>query len=178
MIQLVCADVISSQQQICGNLSCQQEETQSLHISVCTSQSEEWDTYIHVSDATGPILRTHMSVHVKTFPFLQVAHNNGQGESHGKGLDRLLDLQVHLEDQVYSQQLDSALKSHHRAEDGAGPEKIDFLTLPTPEHIPQSFRGKSWLEIQQEDEEKVEQMVQQFRRGAFVCYFDSDSLAR
>ncbi|KAJ3584486.1 hypothetical protein NHX12_014981 [Muraenolepis orangiensis] len=40
------------------------------------------------------------------------------------------------------------------------------------------LQGKSWAQIQLEDEEKVESLVQQFRHTPFLCYFDTESLAR
>lgn len=98
-------------------------------------------------------------------------------------LSRLMDAQVDLEDQVYSYQLDSALHSERRAWGGARQDE-GFWTLPieevlpAPAHIPESFRGKTWAQIEQEDEEKVDKLVQQFRRERFICYFDSESLAR
>lgn len=98
-------------------------------------------------------------------------------------LSRLMDIQVDLADQVYSYQLDSALHSKRQA--GGGARQIEgFWTLPieevlpAPAHIPESFRGKTWAQIEQEDEEKVDKLVQQFRQQRFICYFDSESLAR
>lgn len=99
-------------------------------------------------------------------------------------VSRLMDFQVDLEDQVYSHQLDSALHSERRPGGGAGGENQGFWTLPVdevlpaPEHIPESFRGKTWAQIEQEDEQRVEKLVRQFRGGRFICYFDSESLAR
>lgn len=84
----------------------------------------------------------------------------------------LMDLQVLLEDQVYQDQLHSTL---HLSGGGA---KQDQAPPPESQHVPESFRGKSWAQIQQEDEEKVERLVRQFRRHTFTCYFDSESLAR
>lgn len=101
----------------------------------------------------------------------------------GRDLSHLMDLQVDLEDQVYSHQLNRALHSELRAACGALQDE-GFWTLPieevlpVPQHIPQSFRGKSWTQIEQEDEVKVEQLVRQFQKGTFRCYFDSESLAR
>ncbi|KAK1876282.1 DBF4-type zinc finger-containing protein 2 [Dissostichus eleginoides] len=73
--------------------------------------------------------------------------------------------EAHLQQHLYSARLDSALQ---------GGEEV----LPAPQHIPESFRGKSWNQIHLEDEEQVERLVRQFRGGAFLCYFDSESLAR
>lgn len=95
----------------------------------------------------------------------------------------LMDLQVQLEDQLYQDQLDSALHSKQLTRGGAKLDK-GFWTLPmeevlpAPQHIPESFWGKSWAQIEQEDEEKVDRLVRQFRREKFTCYFDSESLAR
>lgn len=98
-------------------------------------------------------------------------------------VSRLMEVQVDLEDQMYAQQLDAALQSQQRARDVAGLEDGFWAlpieeVLPAPEHIPESFRGKTWAQIEQEDEEKVEKLVRQFRKEKFICYFDSESLAR
>lgn len=87
----------------------------------------------------------------------------------------LMDLQVLLEDQVYQEQLHSALNRKHLTTGGAEQEQA---SPPEPQHLPESFRGKTWAQIQQEDEERVERLVRQFRRQTFTCYFDSESLAR
>lgn len=98
-------------------------------------------------------------------------------------VSRLMELQVDLEDQTYAHQLDRALQSRQRAGDDARLGEgfwslpIDQV-LPAPEHIPESFKGKTWAQIYREDEQKVEQLVQQFRKETFICYFDSESLAR
>lgn len=108
---------------------------------------------------------------------VQVSHMDEQKVTH------LMDLQVLLEDQLYQDQLDSALHSKQLTRGGAKLDK-GFWTLPmeevlpAPQHIPESFRGKSWAQIEQEDEEKVDRLVRQFRRERFTCYFDSESLAR
>lgn len=131
----------------------------SLHVSMET-QSDDWDSPVQVPQGPAP----HTPVQVED-------------------LNRLMDIQVDLEDQVYSNQLDSALHSKRRVRGGVRWDE-GFWTLPieevlpAPPHIPESFRGKSWAQIEQEDEEKVEKLVRQFRRGHFTCYFDSESLAR
>lgn len=100
-----------------------------------------------------------------------------------KDLSHLMDVQVDLKDQVYSSQLDTALHSEWQAGGGVRQDK-GFWTLPieevlpVPAHIPESFRGKTWAQIEQEDREKVDNLVQQFRQERFICYFDSESLAR
>lgn len=90
-------------------------------------------------------------------------------QSYRQELTCLMGLQVQLEDQVYKDQLHSIL---HLSREG------DQVLPPKPWHVPESFRGKSWAQIQQEDEVKVEQLVHQFRQHTFTCYFDSESLAR
>ncbi|XP_029282986.1 DBF4-type zinc finger-containing protein 2 isoform X2 [Cottoperca gobio] len=136
--------------------------TDSFHLSLPVSvetQSDDWDS---------PVQRGFCDTPVQVSP---------------ADLSHLTDVQVHLEHQLYSAQLDSALHSERPA--GGGVRRDEgFQTLPieevlpAPEHIPESFRGKSWTQIEQEDEEKVEKLVRQFRQGRFICYFDSESLAR
>ncbi|XP_008298596.1 DBF4-type zinc finger-containing protein 2 [Stegastes partitus] len=163
VIQVYCHGVSST--------PCQQEDTESFHVSLPTSMethSDDWDSPLQVVLQRG---------HALSDTPVQVSHTEGQD------LSRLMDVQVDLEDQVYSYQLDSALHSDGRPGGGARQDQ-GFWTLPieevlpAPERIPESFRGKSWAQIEQEDEEKVERLVQQFRRGRFLCYFDSESLAR
>ncbi|KAM4711274.1 DBF4-type zinc finger-containing protein 2 [Anableps anableps] len=144
----------------------QQEETESLHLSLPVSmetQSEDWDTPVQVVfQRAGP----------PTDAPVQVA------QKQGRDLGRLMDVQVDMEDQVYSNQLDSALLGGGVQQDqGFWNLPIEDV-LPVPEHIPESFKGKTWTQIEQEDEERVERLVQQFRRGRFICYFDTESLAR
>ncbi|XP_060922966.1 DBF4-type zinc finger-containing protein 2 isoform X3 [Limanda limanda] len=157
VIQMCCHGITST--------SDQQEETESFHFSLPVSmetQSDDWDSPVQVSfrPSLAPV---------------QVS------PAEGRDLGQLMDVQVRLDDQVYSHQLDSAL--HSKAGGGATQEQ-GFWTLPieeilpAPAFIPESFRGKTWAQIEQEDEEKVERLVGQFRRGRFVCYFDSESLAR
>ncbi|KAF3688247.1 DBF4-type zinc finger-containing protein 2 [Channa argus] len=139
-----------------------QEETESLQISLPLSvekQSDDWDSPVQVV------------FHPPPSP-VQLRHT--------ENLVQLMDVQVHLEDQVYSCQLESAL--HRRG--GGTRQDQGFWTLPieqvlpAPRYIPESFRGKTWTQIEQEDEERVERLVHQFRRDRFICYFDSESLAR
>lgn len=104
-------------------------------------------------------------------------------QTEGQDLGRLMDFQVDLKDPSYSDQLDAALQSDGRPRARVQPDQ-GFWTLPVeevlpaPEHIPESFRGKTWAQIEKEDEARVERLVGQFRRGRFICYFDSESLAR
>lgn len=105
------------------------------------------------------------------------------GQVKDQHVSHLMEVQVDFEDQTYAQQLERALQRQQRAADGARLEKgfwslpIEEI-LPAPEYIPESFKGKTWAQIEQEDEEKVEKLVKQFRKEKFVCYFDSESLAR
>ncbi|XP_051797918.1 LOW QUALITY PROTEIN: DBF4-type zinc finger-containing protein 2 [Acanthochromis polyacanthus] len=155
-----------------GSTPCQQEETESFHLSLPVSMethSDDWDSPVQqVAFQRG---------HTPADTPVQVGHTGGQE------LSRLMDVQVDLKDQVYSYQLDSALHSDGRPWGGPRLDQgfwglpIEEV-LPAPERIPESFRGKSWAQIEQEDEEKVDRLVRQFRRGRFLCYFDSESLAR
>lgn len=92
----------------------------------------------------------------------------------------LMDVKVDL-DPMYAAQLDSALHGEQRVDGGATADQ-GVLCHPVrdvrPEHALTTFRGKTWTQIVQDDEEKVVELVRQFRQGTFVCYFDSESLAR
>ncbi|XP_041821823.1 DBF4-type zinc finger-containing protein 2 isoform X2 [Chelmon rostratus] len=154
--------------------TCQQEETESFHFSLPVSmetQSDDWDS---------PVVLQRGQTLSDTPPSQTPVQVSKVVE---QDLSRLMDIQVDLADQVYSYQLDSALHSKRQA--GGGARQVEgFWTLPieevlpAPAHIPESFRGKTWAQIEQEDEEKVDKLVQQFRQQRFICYFDSESLAR
>ncbi|XP_017296416.1 DBF4-type zinc finger-containing protein 2 isoform X2 [Kryptolebias marmoratus] len=158
VIQMCCHSASSARHQ--------QEETESLHLSLPASietQSEDWDSPVQVffqragtmSDAPVQVTQTE-----------------------GWDVSRLMDIQVDIEDDVYFKQLDSALLGGGvKQDEGFWTLPVEEI-LPIPEHIPESFRGKTWTQIEQEDEEKVERLVQQFRRGRFICYFDTEYLAR
>ncbi|KAK0140105.1 DBF4-type zinc finger-containing protein 2 [Merluccius polli] len=81
-----------------------------------------------------------------------------------------------------SQQLDSALRTLPVDSRRSRQVGYKFLPIeevrPRPTYIPESFRGKTCAQIEQEDEEKIESLVHQFRHTAFLCYFDTESLAR
>ncbi|XP_076006211.1 DBF4-type zinc finger-containing protein 2 isoform X2 [Genypterus blacodes] len=148
----------------------QQEDTDSLHLVLDSlkSQSEDWDSPVQA------VLQ--LDTHPSHTP-VQTSRSEGRGHS------CLMDMQVDIEDQFYSYQLDSVLHSERRAVGGAWQEQgyrtlpIEKI-LPVPAHIPESFMGKTWPQIEQEDEKKVERLVRQFNRAKFLCYFDSESLAR
>ncbi|XP_058471683.1 DBF4-type zinc finger-containing protein 2 [Solea solea] len=163
VIQLFCHGVTSS--------SCPQEETESFHVSLPVSMETESDTEWDSPVQVALTLPSHTPDQGR----------QAEGGAWGRGLNSLLDVQVHLEDQVYLQQLDSALLGQQRGRGGADKgfwtRPIEEV-LPVPAHIPQSFRGKSWTQIEQEDEDKVKKLVDEFRRGLFVCYFDSDDNTR
>ncbi|XP_044043442.1 DBF4-type zinc finger-containing protein 2 isoform X2 [Siniperca chuatsi] len=155
---------------------CQQEEAESFHFSLPVSmetQSDDWDSPVQV------VLQRR-----QTLSDTQPSRTPVQvSQMEEQDLSCLMDVKVDLEDQVYSYQLESALHSERRAGGGARQDE-GFWTLPieevlpAPAHIPESFRGKTWAQIEQEDEEKVEKLVRQFRRERFICYFDTESLAR
>ncbi|XP_072235378.1 DBF4-type zinc finger-containing protein 2 isoform X3 [Leuresthes tenuis] len=147
----------------CHGAGSQQEETESFQLSLPVSsekQTEDWDSPVQgvFEPADTPVQVTE-----------------------GQDLGRLMNIQVHLEDRIYSHQLNSALHSESRGgarqDEGFWTRPIEEV-LPAPEYIPESFRGKTWIQIEQEDEERVDGLVQQFRRGTFMCYFDTESLAR
>ncbi|XP_033836630.1 DBF4-type zinc finger-containing protein 2 [Periophthalmus magnuspinnatus] len=90
-------------------------------------------------------------------------------------VETLLEVQVDVE-QDYSQQLHWLLEA---PEDRRGYlEQPIEKVLPLPRLIPPSFRGKSWAQIEKEDEARVLKLVQQFQTGVRTCYFDTESLAR
>uniref|UniRef100_UPI003AACAEF3 uncharacterized protein n=1 Tax=Centroberyx gerrardi TaxID=166262 RepID=UPI003AACAEF3 len=100
-------------------------------------------------------------------------------QTEARDLSCLTEVKVDLEDRVYSHQLDSALHGERRGdgrEAGYRAMPVEEI-LPAPPYIPESFKGKTWAQIEREDEEKVENLVRQFRQGSFLCYFDSESLA-
>ncbi|XP_070712352.1 DBF4-type zinc finger-containing protein 2, partial [Pempheris klunzingeri] len=163
VIQMCCHGVISTRHQ--------QDETEIFHFSLpvfMETQSEDWDSPVQV------VLERGHTITDTPGQVSQVEERN---------LSRLTDVQVDLEDQVYSHQLDFALHSEWQGEGGTRQDE-GFWTLPieevlpTPAHIPESFKGKSWAQIEREDEERVEKLVRQFRQERFICYFDSESLAR
>ncbi|XP_051910592.1 DBF4-type zinc finger-containing protein 2 isoform X2 [Hippocampus zosterae] len=88
-----------------------------------------------------------------------------------RDFSHLTDVRVDLTDQVYSHQLESVLRGERR------PVRRGVFRTG-PREVPESFKGKTWSQIEEEDEKKVDDLVRQFRRGRFVCYFDSESLAR
>lgn len=163
----------------------QQEETQSFHLSLNMStetQSDDWDSPAQV-ELVALINPSRVLIVIKMWLPVTLQLRPAAvplGHMVDKDLAHLMDAQVQLDDQVYSQQLDCTLL---RGEGGAS-EDQGYWTLPVeqvlplPEHIPASFKGKSWAQIEQEDEQRVDTLVQQFRRGRFICYFDSESLAR
>ncbi|XP_071384189.1 DBF4-type zinc finger-containing protein 2 [Centroberyx affinis] len=134
---------------------CQQGEMESFHFSLPDSletDSDDWDSPVQVT-----VIQTE-----------------------ARDLSCLMEVKVDLEDRVYSHQLDSALHGERRGdrrEAGYRAMPVEEI-LPAPPYIPESFRGKTWAQIEREDEEKVENLVRQFRQGSFLCYFDSESLAR
>ncbi|XP_061571798.1 DBF4-type zinc finger-containing protein 2 [Cololabis saira] len=175
-----------------------QEDWDDLRLSVAMeTQSEDWDVQVELpgGGASSPVRGNEGSGGStggldgsagSDVGSLQVDLPGGRASSpvrgnEGPDLSRLMEVQVDLEDQVYSHQLDRALRSEPR---GARDQDQGFWTLPieqvlpVPQHIPGSFRGKSWAEIEQEDEEKVNRLVQQFRKKNFPCFFDAEAQDR
>lgn len=104
-----------------------------------------------------------------------------------KNLTGLMETHISLEDQKYKSQLDSALKPVQNMEEeileaevraiGKANVSVDEV-LPDLPHIPPSFVGKTWAQVMQEDDLKIDSLVKEFREGHFRCYFDTESLAR
>ncbi|XP_077370450.1 DBF4-type zinc finger-containing protein 2 [Festucalex cinctus] len=129
------------------------EETDSFHISLPHSlqTQSDWDSLGQL-DTCVPLVQTQV-----------------------RDLSHLTDVQVDLKDQVYSHKLESALHSKKRA---VQHRVLGTVPREVPKDLPESFRGKTWSQIEEEDEKKVDDLVRQFRQDRFVCYFDSESLAR
>lgn len=177
-------------QKCCHGITSCQDENDSFRLSLPISmetESEEWDSPVQVCVDLGERWGGPKALIPITEDSFQVVFQQARplrdtpvqvSQTEGRDLSRLMDTQVDVEDQLYTHQLDTAL---HGPGDS---EEEGFWTLPieevrpAPERIPESFRGKTWTQIEQEDEEKVERLVRQFRRGRFVCYFDTESLAR
>lgn len=178
VIQMCCHGVTST--------SCQQDETDSFHFSLPVSmetQNDDWDSPVQVTGAVSGWGHTlYWAGHQLQWAFAFQGCGSAPlipASQSQQEVGRLMDARVDVDDRVYAFQLDSAL-----ARGGTRPEEEGFLALPiqdvlpAPAHIPASFWGKTWAQIELEDEEKVERLVRQFRRGHYVCYFDSESLAR
>ncbi|XP_028831406.1 DBF4-type zinc finger-containing protein 2 isoform X2 [Denticeps clupeoides] len=118
----------------------------------------------------------------------------GVAKTQDKNLACLMQVHINVEDQMYKSQLDTALNNSQEgegADQGAGPQmrssehscsghvnNTNDEVLPDLPHIPQSFVGKTWMQVMHEDDLKVNSMVKEFREGHFLCYFDSESLAK
>lgn len=105
----------------------------------------------------------------------------------GKNLTGLMETHISLEDQKYKSQLDSALKPAQDMEEEIWETEVRAVAkadvsadevLPDLPHIPPSFVGKTWAQVMQEDDLKIDSLVKEFREGRFRCYFDTESLAR
>ncbi|XP_026860487.2 DBF4-type zinc finger-containing protein 2 isoform X2 [Electrophorus electricus] len=136
-----------------------QEDEGSFHISLQSigesKDSEEWDTT------------------------MQVALEKITTED--KYLACLTDVHVNLEDQEYENQLTAALNTVPEIMEAKAVKAKENTVediIPDLPHIPQSFIGKTWAQVMFEDDLKVEGMVREFRQGRFLCYFDSESLAK
>lgn len=104
-----------------------------------------------------------------------------------KNLTGLMETHISLEDQKYKSQLDSALKPAQDMEEEIVETEVRAVSkvnvsvdevLPDLPHIPPSFVGKTWAQVMQEDDLKIDSLVKEFREGHFRCYFDTESLAR
>ncbi|XP_020790129.1 DBF4-type zinc finger-containing protein 2 [Boleophthalmus pectinirostris] len=116
-----------------------------------------------------------ISIETQTEWDIDILNSPGQAGLPLEQVETLLEVQVDVE-QDYSQQLDWLLEA---PEDRRGYlEQPIEKVLPLPQLIPPSFRGKSWAQIEKEDEARVLKLVQQFKAGVRTCYFDSESLAR
>ncbi|MGH0151640.1 UNVERIFIED_CONTAM: hypothetical protein FKN15_029929 [Acipenser sinensis] len=106
-----------------------------------------------------------------------------------KDLGCLKEAHIDLKDKKYELQLSSVLhlhpeaekkENHKKEEEGNGDIKEckndNGRLLPLP-HIPQSFVGKTWSQVMNEDDLKIEALVREFRDGHFRCYFESESSA-
>ncbi|XP_028323902.1 DBF4-type zinc finger-containing protein 2 isoform X2 [Gouania willdenowi] len=138
----------------------QQDDTNNPHLISMETISEGWDSPVQIVMDTPVQVRQWELQNVRS----------------------LMDSHVHLDNQLYESHLCSALGAGPGP--GGGASRSGFwyapieTILPAPEHIPDWLRGKSWAQVEQEDEEHVERLVRQFRRGRFTCFFDSESLAR
>ncbi|KAL2102780.1 hypothetical protein ACEWY4_001948 [Coilia grayii] len=110
---------------------------------------------------------------------LQVAPRAAKVEE--KNLTGLMETHISLEDQMYNTHLDSALKPVGEVGDGTAGMEVrveeEEEVLPDLPHIPRSFVGKTWTQVMQEKDQKIENMVKEFREGRFRSYFDTESLA-
>ncbi|CAL8288417.1 unnamed protein product [Lota lota] len=165
-------------------------ETESFHFSLSASQrtgeSDSWDTPVQAA-----LERRELCPQVKSPP-------TQLGQSEAWKLTCLTESHIKLDDQVYARQLDSALRTLPADSGWSQPVDSALRTLPAdsgrgrqagyrclpieevrphPPYIPESFRGKTLAQIECEDEQKVESLVQQFRHTAFLCYFDTETLA-
>ncbi|XP_012691117.2 DBF4-type zinc finger-containing protein 2 isoform X2 [Clupea harengus] len=99
-----------------------------------------------------------------------------------KNLAGLMETHISLEDQKYKSQLDSALKPVQDVEEvretGDRTASEAEEVLPDLPHIPPTFVGKTWAQVMQEDDLKIDSLVKEFREGQFRCYFETESLAR
>ncbi|XP_063073318.1 DBF4-type zinc finger-containing protein 2 isoform X2 [Engraulis encrasicolus] len=158
-------------------------EKGSFHVSLCSMSSsetsKEWDNTVQVA----PVDPTAVAPTATT----KLEENNLTG---------LMGSQFSLEDQGYFTQLDSALKPFEESAemmmmmtgDGTtGVQGVDLSRVVVPEeeeevlpdlpHIPPAFVGKTWTQVMLEKEQKIDNMVREFREGKFRNYFDSESVA-
>ncbi|XP_053327516.1 DBF4-type zinc finger-containing protein 2 [Spea bombifrons] len=93
-----------------------------------------------------------------------------------KNLDVLTETNVNL-DEDYKSKLKCVLDvCPDKETDDVKVESEDKI-IPALPHVPPSFVGKTWSQINYEDDLKIEALVRQFRKGKFHCYFESGALA-
>lgn len=93
------------------------------------------------------------------------------------GVETLLEMKVDVE-QDYTEQLQWVLENEGKEGKGGFLDRPIESVFPAPQFVPPSFRGKSWSQIEKEDEARVLKLVQQFKSGVRTCYFESESLCR
>lgn len=121
-----------------------------------------------------------VSMETQTDWDVEVQEVQDQAEVPLEGVETLLEMKVDVE-QDYSEQLQWVLETEGREgreRRGGFLDRPIESVLPAPQFVPPSFRGKSWSQIEREDEARVLKLVQQFKTGVRTCYFESESLCR
>ncbi|KAM4626932.1 LOW QUALITY PROTEIN: DBF4-type zinc finger-containing protein 2 [Discoglossus pictus] len=108
---------------------------------------------------------------------------NDQPKTLFKNLDLLKETTVNLEED-YTSKLSSILcvpsminEEREHKSDREEPKKLKVKTeiLKALPHIPHHFVGKTWSQVNYEDDLKIEALVQEFKKGKFHCYFENGS---
>ncbi|XP_020636400.3 DBF4-type zinc finger-containing protein 2 isoform X1 [Pogona vitticeps] len=129
-------------------------------------------------------LLDHSSVHGSDISFdCDAAVQSGAFLSKAtiKSVELLKEAQVTLKDENYGTQLSSILRNDVVQQTPETEKDVsahnEEPVLPALPHVPPSFVGKTWSQIMQEDDMKIEVLVRDFREGRFRCHFDTESLA-